>query len=153
MDLASELMVSFFAVSAIYRFSKDSPSFSAISLRNFCSESCCLMAAFAIIYYVFFPYWFSPSLTAGRVSKYCVKFAPSHGVMACHLFFVVGIVLGPHTISAIVAFFQLVAVNGTMRVRIAPTWPFMQVAVVVLDVAVFVVVVVVSDSILVQRCL
>ena len=64
----------------------------------------------------------------------------------------VGIILGSHTTSATVAFSQLVAASVAIRVPIAPTWPFLQVAVVVLAVAVFaVVVVVVSASVLVQR--
>ena len=64
----------------------------------------------------------------------------------------VGIILGPQTISAITDFSQLVAASGAIRVRIAPTWPFLRVVVVVvLVVAVFVVVVVVSASVLVQR--
>ena len=63
----------------------------------------------------------------------------------------VGIILGSQTISAIVAFYQLVATSGAIRVRIAPTWPFLRVVTVVLVVVVFVVVVSVSVSVLVQR--
>ena len=105
---------------------------------------------YGIIYYVLFPCWFAPSLPVGRVAKSHVKFDPSHGVLACRFFFVVGIILGPHTISAIVAFFQLVAARGAIHIRIAPTWTFMRVAVAVLVVAIFVVAVV-SASFMVQR--
>ena len=62
----------------------------------------------------------------------------------------VGIILVPQKIYAIIASSKLVSASGAIHVRIVPTWTFLQVVVLFVLVIVVFVVVVVSDSVLVQ---
>ena len=85
---------------------------------------CGLTNIYNIIFYFFFPCWFAPSFSVGRVSKSHVCPDIYHGVVAGCPLLVLGVVPGLGEILTVVALPQILSAYEAIRVWITPRWPF-----------------------------
>ena len=76
-----------------------------------------------ILFSIFFPCWFTPSFSVGRVSKSHVHPATTHGIFVGCPLIVIGVIPGLGAIGTVVAFPQLVSACEAIRVWITSIWP------------------------------